>query len=211
MPERDGNRRSRSQEPEFAASPGARRLSRRKFLTRLGLGSLTLTAGAFFTSIGAYILPRVNFEPSSAFTAGRPEDYNVGDVRLIEAQAVFIFRTPYGFQAVSDICTHLGCAYKPYQPPDGEHEVVHAHCPCHGSIFARDGRVLGGPAPRPVPFYHMSLSPTGLLIVDKGVYEPTEELSRLSGEGIGHNLYLDPETGELVEGPLPEGDDLRFG
>lgn len=47
--------------------------------------------------------------------------------------------------------------------------------------------------------------------MDKGVYDPTDELSRLSGEGIGHNLYLDPETGELVEGPLPTGEDLRFG
>jgi hypothetical protein len=40
---------------EFVESPQARRLSRRKFLTRLGLGSFALTVGTFFTSIGAYI------------------------------------------------------------------------------------------------------------------------------------------------------------
>jgi len=57
----------------------------------------------------------------------------------------------------------------------------------------------------------MTINPAGLLVVDKGVYDPTDELSRLSGEGIGHNLYLDPETGQLVEGPLPTGEDLRFG
>ncbi len=195
----------------FEPSPEARRMSRRKFLVRLGLGSLALTAAGAVSGIGSYILPRVNFEPPSAFTAGRPEDYDVGEMRLIESQAVFIFRTPYGFQAVSDICTHLGCAYQPYGPPDEEYAQVHAHCPCHGSVFARDGRVLRPPAPRPVPFYFMTINPAGLLVVDKGVYDPTDELSRLSGEGIGHNLYLDPETGDLVEGPLPTGEDLRFG
>jgi hypothetical protein len=39
----------------------------------------------------------------------------------------------------------------------------------------------------------------------------TDELSRASGEGIGHNLYLNPETGQLVEGPEPTGEDLNFG
>ncbi|GEM_PF-415521 len=204
-------RKKRPEEERWELSPEARRLSRRKFLARLGLGSLVLTAGGAVSSIGAYILPKVNFEPSQAFTAGRPEDYNVGDVRLIESQAVFIFRTPYGFQAVSDICTHLGCAYQPYGPPDDEYPQVHAHCPCHGSVFARDGRVLRAPAPRPVPFYYMTINPSGLLVVDKGVYDPTDELSRQSGEGVGHNLYLDPETGQMVEGPLPTGEDLRFG
>jgi cytochrome b6-f complex iron-sulfur subunit len=180
-------------------------------LTRLGLGAIALTAGSVVTSIGAYILPKVSYEPSSSFTIGWPEDYRVGEMKLLDSQQIFVFRTTRGFQVVSDICTHLGCAYKPYQPPDEDHSVVHAHCPCHGSIFARDGQVLGGPAPRPVPFYHISLSPSGMLVVDKGVYDPTDELSRASGEGIGHNLYLDPETGQLIEGLEPTGEDLNFG
>jgi cytochrome b6-f complex iron-sulfur subunit len=196
---------------EFVESPQARRLSRRKFLTRLGLGSFTLTVGSFFTSIGAYILPKMNFEPSASFTIGRPEEYRVGEMKLLEARQIYIFRTPLGFQAVSGICTHLGCAYNPYGPPNERYDIVHALCPCHGSIFARDGQVLAGPAPRPLPFYHLSRSPSGLLVVDKSIYEPTDELSRASGEGIGHNLYFDPELGQLVEGPLPKGEDLRWG
>lgn len=42
----------------------------------------------------------------------------------------------------SPICPHLGCSYN-WQPTLDEFV-----CPCHGSIFSMDGRVLGGPAPR---------------------------------------------------------------
>jgi len=44
-------------------------------------------------------------------------------------------------------CTHLGCAY---HWDAGKNEFV---CPCHNSVFAIDGRVVGGPAPRPLDRY----------------------------------------------------------
>jgi menaquinol-cytochrome c reductase iron-sulfur subunit len=44
----------------------------------------------------------------------------------------------------SPICTHLGCYYK------WDAGTGHFECPCHGSVFAADGKVLGGPAPRPL-------------------------------------------------------------
>lgn len=195
----------------FQASPAARRISRRRLLTQLGLGSLALAAGGVAASAGAYLLPQLNFEPSPVFSVGRPEDYQIGSMTLFEAQALFIFRDQIGFQAVSDICTHLGCAYKPYGAPDGQFNAVHAHCPCHGSVFRRDGVMLAGPAPRPVPFFQLSLTPDGRIEVDKSVFRPSDELSRASGEGIGHDLYLDPDSGRLVTGPLPSGEDLNLG
>ncbi len=42
----------------------------------------------------------------------------------------------------SPICPHLGCHYD-WSSREGEFI-----CPCHGSRFAIDGKVLGGPAPR---------------------------------------------------------------
>jgi len=41
-------------------------------------------------------------------------------------------------------CTHLGCAY--------HWEAEHSQflCPCHTSIFAVNGKVITGPAPRPL-------------------------------------------------------------
>jgi menaquinol-cytochrome c reductase iron-sulfur subunit len=44
----------------------------------------------------------------------------------------------------SPICTHLGCYY------NWDQGTGHFECPCHGSVFSIDGKVLGGPAPRPL-------------------------------------------------------------
>jgi menaquinol-cytochrome c reductase iron-sulfur subunit len=44
----------------------------------------------------------------------------------------------------SPICTHLGCRFD-WQPEAGRFV-----CPCHGSVFGLDGKVLAGPAPRPL-------------------------------------------------------------
>lgn len=51
--------------------------------------------------------------------------------------------------AFAPYCTHLGCAYH-WQ--DSERQF---QCPCHGSRFSADGRVLGGPAPRPLDRYEV--------------------------------------------------------
>jgi len=44
----------------------------------------------------------------------------------------------------SPICPHLGCHYLWNQ------ETERFTCPCHASVFALDGKVLYGPAPRPL-------------------------------------------------------------
>lgn len=37
-------------------------------------------------------------------------------------------------------------------------------CPCHSSVFSPDGKVLGGPAPRPLDRYHVKIENTRLLL-----------------------------------------------
>jgi menaquinol-cytochrome c reductase iron-sulfur subunit len=44
----------------------------------------------------------------------------------------------------SPICTHLGCHFK------WNHQARHFECPCHGSVFTIEGKVIAGPAPRPL-------------------------------------------------------------
>lgn len=55
-------------------------------------------------------------------------------------------------------CTHLGCAY---HWDDGKNEFV---CPCHNSLFSIDGKVQGGPAPRPLDRYETKIEGTKLLV-----------------------------------------------
>lgn len=55
-------------------------------------------------------------------------------------------------------CTHLGCAY---HWDDSKHEFL---CPCHNSIFAMDGKVISGPAPRPLDRYDVKVEGNKLLV-----------------------------------------------
>lgn len=192
--------------------PKTGRFSRRKLLSALGFGSLALSLGGLANGGLAFIFPRVNFEPSLKMALGRPEEFPPNSMKLIQSAQVYLFHDAHGFQAVSSICTHLGCAYKPFRRvPDPAYPCpVYAHCPCHGSVFCRDGKNVGGPAPRPLPFYKMELSPDGRLMVDKGFHELSDALSRASGEGIAHNLYFDPRAGRMVPGRYPTGEETNF-
>jgi menaquinol-cytochrome c reductase iron-sulfur subunit len=49
---------------------------------------------------------------------------------------------PSTVDVFSPICPHLGCRYGWH--PERRQFV----CPCHGSVFAPSGEVVGGPAPR---------------------------------------------------------------
>jgi cytochrome b6-f complex iron-sulfur subunit len=58
--------------------------------------------------------------------------------------AVILQPSPGEFVALSAVCTHLGCVVA-WQDQAGEFL-----CPCHGGRFSADGKVLGGPPPRPL-------------------------------------------------------------
>ena len=55
-------------------------------------------------------------------------------------------------------CTHLGCAY---HWDERSHNFL---CPCHTSAFAIDGKVLSGPAPRPLDRYLVKIDGNKLAI-----------------------------------------------
>ncbi len=55
-------------------------------------------------------------------------------------------------------CTHLGCAY---HWEEGKNEFL---CPCHSSLFSIDGKVISGPAPRPLDRYETKLQGNRLLL-----------------------------------------------
>lgn len=55
-------------------------------------------------------------------------------------------------------CTHLGCAY---HWDDGRDQFL---CPCHTSLFAINGKVVSGPAPRPLDRYQTRIDGNKLLL-----------------------------------------------
>jgi menaquinol-cytochrome c reductase iron-sulfur subunit len=57
-------------------------------------------------------------------------------------------------------CTHLGCAY---HWEEGKNQFL---CPCHSSLFAPDGKVVSGPAPRPLDRFDVKVQGGRLLIGD---------------------------------------------
>ena len=69
-----------------------------------------------------------------------------------EKSSVWVVKTADAKAAVfSSWCTHLGCAY---HWDEQKHVFI---CPCHGSAFASDGRVLTGPAVRPLDRYQVKI------------------------------------------------------
>ena len=63
-----------------------------------------------------------------------------------------------GFAAVSPICKHQGCTVDVAGPI--------LECPCHGSRYGRDGRVLRGPTTLPLDRYPVDLSTDGILTIE---------------------------------------------
>jgi cytochrome b6-f complex iron-sulfur subunit len=150
-------------------------ISRRTMLGRLGAAAgfagIFAQAAIFVRSF----VPNVSYDPPSRVKVGRPESFADG-LTFLADRRVFIARDGKSFRAVSAVCTHLGCtvraeAIERTDPadPSGRRQVqvYQFSCPCHGSRYAADGANLSGPAPRPLPAYHLTLAPDdGQLVVD---------------------------------------------
>jgi cytochrome b6-f complex iron-sulfur subunit len=139
-------------------------MTRRTFLSALGWTGVGFSG--LIAAIGnlLYLKPAVHYGAALNFRVGKPEEYKEGIKQLFEDERVVVVREKQGFAAVSLTCTHLGCTIR---TSDAGFE-----CPCHGSQFDNDGFVTGGPAPRPLDWFQVSLAPNGELEVDKMVKVP---------------------------------------
>ncbi len=75
-----------------------------------------------------------------------------------KATAWVVKLDPQHVVAYSPSCTHLGCAYH------WDEQAKEFVCPCHASLFSIDGKVLAGPAPRPLDRYATRIDNGKLLI-----------------------------------------------
>ncbi len=121
----------------------------------VGLGAATF---GFAGATVRYLVPNVLYEPSRRFTIGNPSGFPVGSATFLPERRLFVFNGPDGLFCISSVCTHLGCNVR--------HVGAGFECPCHGSHYDENGRVTRGPAPKPLEWYGLSLSPRDQLIVD---------------------------------------------
>jgi cytochrome b6-f complex iron-sulfur subunit len=135
--------------------------SRRSLLT--WLSSVALFGSAVVSAFSNFVFmkPRATYGPPTRFAIGKPEEYPPGARISIDARRICVTREGGKIAAISTTCTHLGCIV-------GLSETGFA-CPCHGSRFDQDGNVTGGPAPKALPWFKISLAPNGDLEVDTNV------------------------------------------
>ena len=134
---------------------------RRSFL--FWISSAALTGSGLISAFSNFVFmkPRATYGQPTRFTIGRPDDFPPGSRVALEARRVCIVREGNKLAAISTTCTHLGCSV-------GVSETGFA-CPCHGSRYDQDGTVTGGPAPRALPWYAVTLAPNGDLEIDTAV------------------------------------------
>jgi cytochrome b6-f complex iron-sulfur subunit len=139
--------------------------SRRDFFGRLSWSGFGVFSLITVLAAVRSAFPRVLFTPPSAFKAGFPNDYAVGEVseKYKREFRVWIIREPEGFYAVFAKCTHLGCTPR-WLAAENKFK-----CPCHGSGFYKTGVNFEGPAPRPMDRVRITVGEDGQLVVDKSV------------------------------------------
>lgn len=148
---------------------------RRDFLLKLGIGSGLAALGAQTVASMRSLVPNVSYDAPTTVRLGMPNDFPDG-LKFLPDERLFVFREGNTFHAISAVCTHLGCTVRAEALSQPEVATVEGHslrlthrflCPCHGSRYTGDGSNVSGPAPKPLAWYHLSVSPDdGQLVVD---------------------------------------------
>ena len=144
-------------------------MGRRQFMNLLAFGSVTGVAlGALYPVVRYFIPPSAggagggvvakdalgNDVKLSQFVA----EHNVGDrvlVQGLKGDPTYLVMT--GESAIADyginaVCTHLGCVV-PWNA--SENKFI---CPCHGSQYNNEGKVVRGPAPLSLALAHADVA-----------------------------------------------------
>jgi Rieske Fe-S protein len=136
----------REEFPIDAASE--RYVGRRQFAKFLVLGSAGMLVGHVWIAAKAVGEKPPEFTPR---VIGRADEIPVGGVKVFgyptdSDPCILVRLGEDSYVAYGQKCTHLSCAVY----FDGSSREI--RCPCHeGRFSAKDGRVIAGPPPRPLP------------------------------------------------------------
>jgi cytochrome b6-f complex iron-sulfur subunit len=167
----------------------SRSLSRRQFLGKMWWGATGLLLLEAAGGLVASLWPRIKAGAfGSKVSVGSLEEVRaipVGTVIYFPEARFYLSRVDSGLIALYRKCTHLGCVV-PWrddeQSEDGLAGGGRFNCPCHASIFDRYGEVKGGPAPRPLDLFPITLEQgevkvdTGT-IIERAAFEPSQAIT----------------------------------
>lgn len=183
-------------------------VSRRQFFNRATVTLMSAGLGGFGAAVIGYLWKGAEGGFGSKINAGKLDDIvagiraNKGFLYLPEARAwlteypkeslakaevVYASQAPVfagmqaGIVAIYQKCPHLGCRV----PNCATSQWF--ECPCHGSQYNRVGEKKGGPAPRGMDRFAVSIN-NGNVVIDTGAV--------FGGPAIGTNT-----TGQEAEGP----------
>jgi cytochrome b6-f complex iron-sulfur subunit len=132
-------------------------LNRRDFLKLTAACLLTtsglLGLGGLLRFLGYVTEPAQTTE----FDLGLASNYPVGSRTVLSNIPALLIHTESGFSALSLVCSHLGCTVEAKE--DG------FACPCHGSLYAKDGNLLRGPAVQRLPTLRIEITADENLIL----------------------------------------------
>ena len=182
-------------------------VSRRQFFNRTLVTLMSVSLGTFGLAVIAFLYPRLGGGFGSKVNVGKFDDIvsgirsNNGFLYRPEARtwlteypaaaipkAEGVYPAPVlegmraGLVALYQKCPHLGC-----RVPECKSSQWF-ECPCHGSQYNRVGEKKGGPAPRGMDRFGLSVDSSGNVVVDTQV--------PFNGPPIGTNT-----TGQEAEGP----------
>ena len=161
--------RSPSKEPlwkdEFSVfTSDERYVTRRQFTQFLTLASLGMFVGILWILVKAYFAKAPSFPSVAVAEMG---EIPVRGVKLFtypteRDHCILIRASEEEYVAYSQKCTHLSCAVYFSAKED------RLECPCHRGFFSvKDGSVLQGPPPRPLP--QITLERNGARLLAVGV------------------------------------------
>lgn len=183
-------------------------VSRRQFFNRATVTLMSAGLGGFGAAVLGFLWKGAEGGFGSKINAGKVDDIVAGirsnngflylpEARawvteypkesLAKAEAIYASQAPVfagmssGIVALYQKCPHLGCRV----PTCATSQWF--ECPCHGSQFNRVGEKKGGPAPRGMDRFAVSIN-NGSVVIDTGAV--------FGGPAIGTNT-----TGQEAEGP----------
>lgn len=151
-------------EPPLKRRPRNLWITRRDFFSTAGWRLFWAAVVVSAVGLVRFFFPKALYEPPTTFTAGLPDEYQVGKVnpKFLKTDRTFIVRNEDGIYALHAKCTHLGCTVI------WSEEENKFKCPCHGSGFHASGINFEGPAPRALERFKISLGRDGTITVDRG-------------------------------------------